>query len=98
MLNRSQDTVIRKWNLNRSTSIVMFGLAIIALMIVLKIVINYSQQEMTNRRLAAIRTEIKEENTYLENESELLHDSDYYTIYIREEFQFNGENVIEIKK
>jgi len=51
---------------------------------------------MINKRLEVIRAEITKENVYLENESDLLHDTDYYSIYIREEFQLNGNNVIEL--
>ena len=96
MIKRSNDTIVRKWSLNRSTSIVMLGLAIIALMLVAKMIISYSHQSMINKRLELIRAEITKENVYLENESDLLHDTDYYSIYIREEFQLNGNNVIEL--
>lgn len=98
MLKRSGDAVARRWSSNRSASIVMLGLAVIALMFVVKMILNYSHQFITNQRLEAIRADIAEENENLEAESELLRDTDYYAVYIREEFQLHGDNVIKIPR
>ncbi|MDD4584805.1 MAG: hypothetical protein VB122_03155 [Erysipelotrichales bacterium] len=95
-MQRSEERSRSTWNMNRATSIVLFGLAVIALMFVLKIGIDYYKQYKINERLNELRSDIIKENEYLENASELLQDSDYYSIYIREEFQFDGENIIRI--
>ncbi len=97
-MQRSDAKSVRKWNINRSTSIVMIGLAAIGLMFALKIVLTYASETTVNKRLEQIKQEIIEENEYLEHESDLLHDGDYYSIYIREEFQLNGNNVIRLPK
>ncbi len=97
-MQRSESKSVRRWNANRSASIVMLGLSIIAIMLVVKIVIEYSSASATNKRLAVIKNQVLAENEYLEKESELLHDNDYYSIYIKEEFQLNGNNVITLPK
>lgn len=84
------------WNNNRSASIVLLGIGIIALMYFIRVGYDYVYQVNLNNRLTTIRATIKQENEELENISDLLNDSDYYSIYIREEFQFNGNNVVRI--
>lgn len=84
------------WNNNRSASIVLLGIGLVALMYFIRIGYDYLYQVNLNNRLTVIRATIKEENQELENISDLLNDSDYYSIYIREEFQFNGDNVVRI--
>ena len=84
------------WNNNRSASIVLLGIGLVALMYFIRIGYDYLYQVNLNNRLTVIRETIKEENQELENISDLLNDSDYYSIYIREEFQFNGDNVVRI--
>lgn len=95
-MQRSDAKSVKKWNANRSASIVMLGLAAIAVMLAIKICIDYTSASTTNKRLANIKQEVLSENEYLERESELLHDNDYYSIYIREEFQLDGNNVIHL--
>jgi hypothetical protein len=84
------------WNNNRSASIVLLGIAAIGLMYFVRVGYDFVYQQNLNNRLVNLREIIKNENTELENISDLLNDSDYYSIYVREEFQFNGNNVIKI--
>lgn len=86
------------WNKNRSASIVMLGIGVIALMYFVRVGYDFYYQNNLNNRLVEIRATIQKENQELENISELLNDSNYYSIYVREEFQFNGNNVIRIPK
>lgn len=84
------------WNKNRSASIVLLGIGIIGLMYFVRVGYDFVYQQNLNNRLISLRETIKTENIELENISDLLNDSEYYSIYVREEFQFNGNNVIKI--
>jgi len=95
-MERSNDKVRHFWNNNRSASIVFLGLATIALMYFVRVSFDFVNQTIINRRLNELRSIIRTENQELENLSELLNDGEYYSIYVREEFQFNGDNVIRI--
>jgi len=86
------------WNNNRSASIVLLGIGIIGLMYFIRVGYDFIYQQNVNNRLISLREVIKKENSELENISDLLNDSEYYSIYVREEFQFNGSNVIKIPK
>lgn len=97
-MQRSNRAEVDRWSQNRAGSIVMIGLSLIAIMMMIKIVadtvILYSKQI----RLEKIKTQLEQEIEDLENRNAYLSDSSYYTIYIEDDFQLSGGNIIMVPK
>ena len=74
----------------------MIGLSLIALMIIAKLCFQILSLSIKQSQLESIKQDLLEEIENLENRNEYLSDSDYYNIYIKDDFQIGGNNILII--
>lgn len=85
-MERSRYDKVNRWNQNRSGTIILLGVSVIALMIAGKIVIDFFASWNQSVELTARKEAIQEENNQLENANEYLSD-EYYVVYVRDGYQ-----------
>ena len=76
----------------------MIGLSLIAIMMMIKIVADTASLYIKQLKLEKIKTQLEKEIEDLENRNAYLSDSSYYTIYIEDDFQLSGGNIIMVPK
>jgi len=74
----------------------MIGLSLIAIMIMVKIAIETASLYIKQQKLETIKDKLQKEIDDLENRNAYLSDSTYYTIYVEDDFQLSGGNIIMI--
>ena len=97
-MQRSNKAEVDRWSQNRAGSIVMIGLSLIAIMMMIKIVADTATLYIKQLKLEKIKTQLEKEIEDLENRNAYLSDSSYYTIYIEDDFQLSGGNIIMVPK
>jgi hypothetical protein len=97
-MQRSNRAEVDRWSQNRAGSIVMIGLSLIAIMMMIKIVADTASLYIKQLKLEKIKTQLEKEIEDLENRNAYLSDSSYYTIYIEDDFQLSGGNIIMVPK
>ena len=97
-MQRSNRAEVDRWSQNRAGSIVMIGLSLIAIMMMIKIVADTATLYIKQLKLEKIKTQLEKEIEDLENRNAYLSDSSYYTIYIEDDFQLSGGNIIMVPK
>ncbi|MBQ9731259.1 MAG: hypothetical protein IJV94_04295 [Bacilli bacterium] len=97
-MQRSNRAEVDRWSQNRAGSIVMIGLSLIAIMVMIKIVAETASLYIKQQKLETIKTKLEKEIEDLENRNAYLSDSTYYTIYIEDDFQLSGGNIIMVPK
>jgi len=95
-MQRSNRAEVNRWSQNRAGSIVMIGLSLIAIMIMVKIAIETASLYIKQQKLETIKDKLQKEIDDLENRNAYLSDSTYYTIYVEDDFQLSGGNIIMI--
>ena len=85
--------------LNRSTSYIVLLLSIFALCYSIKRVTDYVKIKNENIILEEKLTELKNENDRLEILNNKLKDKDYFSVYVKDKYQYssNSESIIPIK-
>lgn len=76
----------------------MIGLSLIALMIILKLSLQIVSLSIKQAQLENIKQNLIEEIENLEERNEYLSDLDYYNIYIQDDYQIGGNNILIIPK
>ena len=97
-MQRSNRAEVDRWSQNRAGSIVMIGLSLIAIMVMIKIVADTASLYIKQQKLETIKSKLEKEIEDLENRNAYLSDSTYYTIYIEDDFQLSGGNIIMVPK
>ena len=97
-MQRSNKAEVDRWSQNRAGSIVMIGLSLIAIMVMIKIVADTASLYIKQQKLETIKSKLEKEIEDLEDRNAYLSDSTYYTIYIEDDFQLSGGNIIMIPK
>ena len=97
-MQRSNKAEVDRWSQNRAGSIVMIGLSLIAIMFIVKIVLDTASLYIKQQRLETIKANLIEEVEDLKYRNTYLNDSTYYTIYTEDDFQLSGGNIIMIPK
>lgn len=83
---------------NRSLSIILLVISIVLLAISCKIIIDFALVNTEKAKLMELRNQIMEENKLFEDVNSHLQDDNYYDVFVREEYQFQGQNVIKLPK
>lgn len=76
----------------------MIGLSLIVIMIMIKIVADTASLYIKQQRLEIIKENLQKEIDDLEDRNAYLSDSSYYIIYIEDDYQLSGGNIIMIPK
>ena len=76
----------------------MIGLSLIAIMMMIKIVAETATLYVKQQKLEKIKVQLEKEIKDLEDRNAYLSDSSYYTIYIEDDFQLSGGNIIMVPK
>lgn len=76
----------------------MIGLSLIAIMVMIKIVADTASLYIKQQKLETIKSKLEKEIEDLEDRNAYLSDSTYYTIYIEDDFQLSGGNIIMVPK
>lgn len=76
----------------------MIGLSLIIIMIIIKIVADTASLYIKQQRLEIIKENLQKEIDDLEDRNAYLSDSSYYMIYIEDDYQLSGGNIIMIPK
>jgi hypothetical protein len=97
-MQRSNRAEVERWSQNRAGSIVMIGLSLIAIMMMIKIVAETATLYVKQQKLEKIKVQLEKEIKDLEDRNAYLSDSSYYTIYIEDDFQLSGGNIIMVPK
>ena len=97
-MQRSNKAEVDRWSQNRAGSIVMIGLSLIAIMFIVKIVLDTASLYIKQQRLETIKANLLEEVEDLKYRNTYLNDSTYCTIYTEDDFQLSGGNIIMIPK
>ena len=97
-MQRSNKAEVDRWSQNRAGSIVMIGLSLIAIMVMIKIVADTASLYIKQQKLETIKSKLEKEIEDLEDRNAYLSDSTYYTIYIEDDFQLSGGNIIMVPK
>ena len=97
-MQRSNRAEVDRWSQNRAGSIVMIGLSLIAIMVMIKIVADTASLYIKQQKLETIKSKLEKEIEDLEDRNAYLSDSTYYTIYIEDDFQLSGGNIIMVPK
>jgi len=91
-MERSHLDKVNRWSQNRSGTIILLGVSVIALMIAGKIVFDFFVSWNQSVELTARKEAIQAENDLLEQANEYLSD-DYYVVYVRDGYQIqNGDS------
>ena len=83
---------------NRSLSIILLVISAVLLAVSLKVIIDFVMVNNERSNLLSIKNQILAENEQFKNTNDHLGDDSYYDIYVREEYQFEGNNVIKFPK
>ena len=95
-MERSHLDKVNRWSQNRSGTIILLGVSVIALMIAGKIILDFFVSWNESAELTARKEAIQEENDLLEHANEYLSD-DYYVVYVRDGYQIqNGDSTYYI--
>jgi predicted membrane protein len=97
-MQRSNRAEVERWSQNRAGSIVMIGLSLIAIMVMIKVVFETASLYIKQQKLEVMKEKLQKEIDDLENRNAYLSDSSYYTIYIEDDFQLSGGNIIVIPR
>ena len=95
-MKRSEEKEVKIWSKTRSGSIVLFGFAIIALMYVAKVSYDFITLQIQNNSLTHLKQEILNENIELTSDNPHLGATDYFSIYVRDNYLYDGEKFVQI--
>ena len=85
--------------INRSFSYLILFFSIVALCYSINTVTTYITLKRENTALQETLNELKESNNHLEITNEKLKDSDYFSVYVKDKYQYssNTDSIIPIK-
>ena len=95
---KEMDKSAAKKRANRSLSVTFFIASIILIICSLTIIVSCITTNVERQRLLKIEQILKEQNEEFQIINEHLRDDHYYEIYVREEYQFNGKNIIRLPR
>lgn len=77
---------------NRSLTYFVLLFGIFALCYSTSLIIKYVSLNQENKELQSALNELKENNTKLEILNEKLKDSDYFSVYVKDKYQYSSNN------
>ncbi len=95
-MERSENKEVKIWSKTRSGTIVLFGLAIIAFMYVMKVGVDFVTLQVRHNYLNELKQVIISENIELTSNNPYLENEDYFSIYVRDNYLYDGEKFIKI--
>lgn len=95
---KEMDKSAAKKRANRSLSITFFIASIILIICSVVIIISCVTTNIERQRLLSVEKSLKEEYEEYKIQNEHLRDEHYYEIYVREEYQYDGKNVIRLPR
>jgi hypothetical protein len=95
-MERSQQKEVRIWSRTRAGTILFLGFGVVALFYVVRVGYDFVTLQAENRYLNELKQEIIDENIQLTSDNPYLGDSNYFSIYVRDNYLYDGENFIKI--
>ena len=95
-MERSEKRKRNMWGQKRASSILCLGIGLLATMYVGKTLYQYISTSIEVKKLTEVKEQMISENKYLNQQNDRLQDDAYFSIYIREHYQYNGTNVIKV--
>lgn len=91
-MERTKKEINIKKFANRSFSYLILLFSIFAVMYSAKTIVNYIQIKNENTVLKEKLNELKEDNKKLEVLNQKLKDSDYFSVYVKDKYQYSANN------
>lgn len=88
-MERTKQTKSFKKILNRFLSYIILIASVFAVCFSIDKIVNYVKVKNDNKVLSERLNELKDENTKLENLNSKLKDKDYFSIYVRDKYQYS---------
>ena len=83
---------------NRSLSIILLAISSVLIIVSLKVIIDFIVVNTQSSNLIKLKNQYLEEREEFSKINSHLGDEHYYDIYVREEYQFQGDNVIRVPR
>lgn len=93
-----QKKVNKALSSNRAMSIILLCISCVLIIVSVKIIVDFVMVNNERNDLVAMKEQLLKEREEYKSINSHLGDEYYYDIYVREEYQFQGDDVIRVTK
>lgn len=95
-MERSSYKNVKIWSKTRAGSVLLLGFSLIALFYVVKVSIDFFALQIEGRHLNELKQQIIDENIELTSDNPYLDNPNYFSIYVRDNYLYDGKNFKKI--